>query len=380
MRLSRSRMLVVAALAGLLVMQAQAQDKKKGFLSIFKDSEDGAFDVSDWLLNKKGFFLQPTLMTEPALDYGLGLACIWFHQSMAEKQAPPSMTGAVGLATLNGTWGAGVFHVGHWKGDRIRFTGVAIKADMNVAFWGSGNIPIFSDRSINAAVDTWYLTLQMMFRLGRSDFFAGAAYDYMPVDIEFETPIEIPEFQGQTLKQTASEISAVMVYDTRDNIFTPTKGFFLNLSGTYSDTWFGGERSYGRLKFEGLGYFPAGSRLNVGARYDTSFSLGDVPFWARPWVNLRGAPQVKYQNKNTATMEVEIDWNVYKRWSLLSFTGIGHAFEEFGEFDKGKTVRTIGAGWRYLLARKLGLQWGMDFAVSNDDFAFYIVFGSGWLR
>ncbi len=79
-------------------------------------------------------------------------------------------------------------------------------------------------------------------------------------------------------------------------------------------------------------------------------------------------------------MEAEVDWNLYKRWTLVGFTGLGNAFSSFTEFDQGKTVRTLGAGFRYLIARKLGTHMGMDFAFSGDDFAFYIVFGSAWLK
>jgi hypothetical protein len=46
----------------------------------------------------------------------------------------------------------------------------------------------------------------------------------------------------------------------------------------------------------------------------------------------------------------------------------------------GKSVTTIGSGFRYLLARKLHTNMGMDFALSNDDFAFYVVFGSAWMK
>jgi hypothetical protein len=377
---TKSRVLSILALVILLGSNVQAQEKRKGFLSGFKDSQDGAYDISDWLLQKKGFLLMPTIITEPAVDYGLAGALVWFHESMAEKKSPPSMTGILGAGTLNGTWGAGLFHIGYWKEDRIRFKGALIKGDLNVNYYGSGNIPIFADRSILMKLKTWFVTAEMTFRLGASDFFAGARWDYMPTDITFETPVEMPEFSGQALSQTLSEASAVVFYDTRNNVFTPTTGFYLDLSGSYSDTWFGGQAEYGRVRFEGLGYFEATPRINVGLRYESAFTMGDVPFWARPWVDLRGAPQVKYQNKNTATMEAQVDWSVYKRWTLLGFTGIGHAFEKFGEFDKGKTVRTIGAGFRYLIARKLGADMGMDFAFSNDDWAFYIVFGSAWAR
>jgi len=47
---------------------------------------------------------------------------------------------------------------------------------------------------------------------------------------------------------------------------------------------------------------------------------------------------------------------------------------------KWKSVTTIGSGFRSLLARKLHTNMGMDFALSNEDFAFYIVFGTAWMK
>ncbi len=375
----QSKILCSLFLVAVLGLSAQAQEKK-GLFSGFKDSEDGAFDISDYLLTKKGFLIQPTIITEPAVGYGLALAFVWFHSSYGEQEHPPSMTGVLGMGTENESWAAGVFHYGFYKEDRIRFRVALVKAGLNIAYYGSGDYAILGNKSINANLDTWLLTTQLTFRLGGSDFFAGVRYEYMPTDILFDLPIDIPEFEGKTIKSDLGEASAVVFYDTRNNIFTPTRGVYLELGGTYSDTWLGGDASYGRIQALGIGYFPASDRVNFGIRYDTQFALGDVPFWARPWVDLRGAPLVKYQNKNIASMEAQVDWNVYKRWTLLGFTGIGHAFSDFGEFDKGKSVRTIGTGFRYLIARKLGAQMGIDVAFSNDDWAFYIVFGSPWAR
>ena len=95
---------------------------------------------------------------------------------------------------------------------------------------------------------------------------------------------------------------------------------------------------------------------------------------------MRGAPLMKYQNSNTTLIEAEVDWNFYNRWTVLGFTGLGNAFENFNDFNEGKSVTTIGSGFRYLLARKLRTNMGMDFALSNDDFAFYVVFGTAWMR
>lgn len=391
MHIFKPKAVSVLIIAVLLGLNARAQDNekdknkdkekpKKGFLSEFRDSEDGAFDISDWLIQKRGFLLMPTVITEPAVGYGLGGALVWFHSSYSEKNGPPSMSGVLGAYTENGTWAGGIFHYGFWKQDRIRYQGFLVRTVLNVNYYGSGNIAIFGDKSINLKMDAWYLHQQLTFRLGDTNLFAGVRYEFMPTDNTFAVPIEVPEFSGQTFSATISEASAVLAYDSRSNIFTPAKGVYLEASGTYSDTWFGGEAPYGRINLVGLGYFPASDRVGVGVRSDVNFSLGDVMFWARPWVNLRGVPQMKYQNKNTLVMEVEVDWNVYRRWTLLTFTGIGNAFSKVGDLDRGKTARSLGLGFRYKIARKLGADMGIDFAWSNDDFAFYLVFGTAWLR
>jgi hypothetical protein len=142
----------------------------------------------------------------------------------------------------------------------------------------------------------------------------------------------------------------------------------------------GSDDLYGRISTREIGYIPALEKLIVGVRNENTFSLGNIPFYARPIVVLRGAPLMKYQNKNTTVTEIQVDWNIYRRWNLVGFTGIGNAFASFDKFNEGKSVASIGTGFRYLLARKFGMQMGMDFAQSTDDFAFYFVFGTAWLR
>ncbi len=290
------------------------------------------------------------------------------------------MSGVLGAVTENGTWAAGLFHAGFWKKDNIRYMGAVAKLYANLGFYGSGNLNLIEDGSVNLNLDAWFLLQQLKFRIAGSDFFIGGRYMLMKTDNTFEIPIDMPEYTAQEFSSTLSEVSLKLEYDSRNNIFTPTKGVLIGLSGTYSDNWLGGEDLYGRIGLVLIGYFPASNRVSVGIRHESNYTLGNVPFWARPIVNLRGAPLMKYQNVNTTLMEAEISWNVFKRWYLSGFTGMGTAFSSFSEFDNGKSVTTLGTGFRYVLARKLGAHMGMDFAVSNDDYAFYIIFGTAWLK
>jgi hypothetical protein len=53
--------------------------------SKFTDPEDGAFDLSNLLLTHRGVLPVPTLITEPAVGYGLGSVC---SISRCRRKAP----------------------------------------------------------------------------------------------------------------------------------------------------------------------------------------------------------------------------------------------------------------------------------------------------
>jgi len=46
--------------------------------------------------------------------------------------------------------------------------------------------------------------------------------------------------------------------------------------------------------------------------------------------------------------------------------------------EKGSTAWNAGSGFRYLIARLLGLKMGVDVARGPEDWAFYVVVGSSW--
>ena len=104
----------------------------------FTDPQDGMFDVSHWLAEKKGFIPVPIIITEPAIGYGLGAALVFLHDPLAGrvpdeetynpqskntegKLTPPSISALFGMYTENDTWMAGGVHMGVWKNDNIRY-------------------------------------------------------------------------------------------------------------------------------------------------------------------------------------------------------------------------------------------------------------------
>lgn len=362
------RQIIISTLILFSSFFVQAQKE----ISVFQDSTDLAFDVSDFLITKKGILPVPMLITEPAIGYGGALALLFFHDSYENKKKPPSISGAFGGLTENGTWMAGALHAGFWKEDKIRYVGVIGKINVNIDYYG----PLPEPVEMN--MDTWILMQQIQFRLGESNFFAGAKYQYVPTKNTFQLPIDIPEFSGIEIETTMSEVSAMFVYDSRNNVISPTQGILAQIIPLYSDEWMGGDSRYGKINSSIFGLQPLNEKWIIGGKLVANSKLGDIPFYAKPFVQLRGVPVLKYQDNNIMSFEAEADWNLYKRWHLIGFAGVGNAFNKYSDFGDGNSVLSGGGGFRYLLARKFGMKMGMDFAFSPDDFAFYVTMGHAW--
>ena len=105
---------------------------------------------------------------------------------------------------------------------------------------------------------------------------------------------------------------------------------------------------------------------------------GDVPFFAYPFVDLRGIPALRYQGQDVVLGEAEYLWGVTPRWTVVFFGGVGHTTPIVDLDGESNTVAAGGLGFRYRLARKLGLQTGIDIARGPEDTSFYITVGSAW--
>lgn len=131
----------------------------------FVDPEDGMFDTSEWLLTHRGFLPVPMIITEPAVDNGLGLGLAFFHEAKKTKPSegehstgalPPSISAVFGAATGNDSWFAGGGHWGSWKNDSIRYLGGAGLTSVNLKFYGGGDSPNLS-KGLKYNLDGWFL-------------------------------------------------------------------------------------------------------------------------------------------------------------------------------------------------------------------------------
>ena len=121
---SASLMLFLCAVRPLAAQDESAntvepESGQKSVASRFRDPDDGWFDASQWLFeNIIGFMPVPIIITEPAVDNGLGVAGVFFHQPKSDQMRPedganlilPNLSVLALAYTGNDSWMVGGGH------------------------------------------------------------------------------------------------------------------------------------------------------------------------------------------------------------------------------------------------------------------------------
>jgi hypothetical protein len=145
------------------------------------------------------------------------------------------------------------------------------------------------------------------------------------------------------------------------------------------DGIFGSDHDFLRLDSDYTGYWRRDPWL-FGARLDADLVEEGAPFYAKPYVALRGVPAMERLGEEVLSAEVEVGRDLGTRWTVVGFAGAGGAWNDLPRAGRvGSEIYAGGVGFRYLAARILGLRAGLDFAASSEgDHAVYIVVGSPW--
>jgi hypothetical protein len=351
--------------------------------SQFRSPDDGWLDVSGFLDEKYGFLPIVMPITEPAVGYGAAGGVALLSKPLGETRPGfdrPNISIIGGMATDNGSWGVVAGDVRHWLDDHLQTIVGAVYASVNLDFYGIGENSLLANAPLRYNLEPKGGTIQAKYRLGDSRFWVGLNYALAQSRVRFEAPPGTPGLPDFRTQSSVGGLTPSLTYDSRDNIFTPTRGTFMEASGGLFSQALGGNDEFQRARLIAMQFIPLSSRLFLGLRLDAAASFGDEPFYLRPFIALRGVPIMRYQGEEVAQFEGELRWQFWKRFSLVGFAGTGAAWNDLAHLKSPKTVVSGGTGLRYELARNYGIHMGLDLAFSAHDTAVYVQVGSAWAR
>ena len=253
----------------------------------------------------------PIIITEPAIGEGLGAGLVYFHADPGSENKritsatelnradrrqtpPPTATGVFGFYTNNDTSGFGVGHSRTFKEDTWRLSALLADAKIIATYY-------ISDVPFDFSLEGNIAFARIKRRFGNSNVFVGFATSFLDSDITFpldpvfdpgDEPI-IPEFG---FKDVGASIS--VLYDSRDDTMMPERGWLAELATWHYDEGLGGDFQYTKTKLKINSFHKLGKKFVFGWRIEASAAAGDYPFYAAPYVNLRGIPALRYQGES----------------------------------------------------------------------------------
>lgn len=284
--------------------------------------------------------------------------------------------------------------VGIWgflnKAAFVILGGVGGYGDVNLDYYGSGNVSLIDPVELKTRASGVFQTLQ--FRIDNSPWFVGVSQQYINGRITLNSLGDIdsilpPDYIDElkrlfTADVTTSGLGLNLEYDSRDNLFSPRQGYRYTFEQLWFRGSFGSDINYELFSLQGLNYWTLSEQWRLGFKIETDYARTDdlLPPFSTPSIGLRGIPVVRYQGNFVAATEVELTWQIDSRWSVIGFAGVGRAANSTSEFSDAPSRVAKGAGVRYQIARRYGFDMGLDIARGPEDTVFYITVGSAWGR
>jgi hypothetical protein len=351
--------------------------------SRFRDPDDGQFDVSSFLEKPRGFLPIPVVITEPAVGYGGGLVGMFLRpreQAGEQGWARPNISAVGAIGTENGTRAAFAGDASRWLDGRVKTLAGVGGGHINLDFYGLGLNGASLDQAIRYSLDFDLMFLQGTWQLRpKSPWSLGLRYIYAQVEPKLR---DEPVFPGlaDRVDVDISAPAGILEFDSRDNVFTPTRGIFAETVFLMSREELGASVDFERFQQVVMGWYPITKAVTLGMRADYQRASDEAPFFLRPYIELRGVQAMRYQGDQMASAEIEARWRFRDRWSAVVAAGAGTADSSRESFSATQDIVSGAVGLRYELARKFGLHAGVDVGFSSETTAIYFQVGNAWFR
>ncbi len=155
-----------------------------------------------------------------------------------------------------------------------------------------------------------------------------------------------------------------------------------NSSWTCSEIYRFGDNGFGAYTVDLRRYFPVARTHVVALQALGIATSGEPPFDLYPQLGgeslLRGYFQGRYRDRSLLALQGEYRLPLFWRLGAAGFVGAGQVAPRIGDFGLDRFWVSGGAGLRFLLARREGLNIRADFAFGEDSSGFYLSIGEAF--
>ena len=173
---------------------------------------------------------------------------------------------------------------------------------------------------------------------------------------------------------TVSNVGLQAIYDTRDNIFFPTKGFYLQGNFFTSAKFLGSSFSYSKFELDNRYYQKVGKKQVIAANFFVASSTENTPFYDLYYLGskrTRGFNNRRFQDNAELTLAMEYRFPIAGRFGGVAFGSTATVAPNLGETLSSQYKPAAGFGLRYIINKRDGVRIRADYGMSAEGGNFY---------
>ena len=173
---------------------------------------------------------------------------------------------------------------------------------------------------------------------------------------------------------TVSNIGILAMYDSRDAIFYPTKGWFIQGSFFTSSKSLGASFNYTKVELDSRYYHKVGKHAVVAANLFLAQNSASAPFYEYYYLGskrTRGLANRRFQDNAELSFVTEYRFQIKGRFGGVVFGSTGTVAPNLGASFSSKFKNNVGAGLRYIINKREGVRLRIDYGLSNEGGNFY---------
>lgn len=306
------------------------------------------------------------------------MTAAFYKVNNKDTVSPVSNTALLGLYTQEKSWAAGFMQQFYLKEDTWRIRLIAFRADLNYQFFNgdaAANVGNYEDYSTDAFIVIGQVQRKLWKRL-----YGGFYTEYYNTKTYFTA-------HGDSLdNRKMSNIGYIFSQDSRDNVYFPVKGIFMNFKNQFYRDWTGSDNEFVRYRVNYNHFFDLvkDQRHILAARMNLDIATGDVPFQAQTVVgmdDIRGYSQGQYRGNQVYSLQSEYRWMFRNsRFGMVGFFGVASAVESASEIFNTSLLPGGGVGIRFRLIPAMKVNIGVDVGFGKNDYSLTFRIGESFAR
>ena len=184
--------------------------------------------------------------------------------------------------------------------------------------------------------------------------------------------MERPELlEGMDLTTTNYGAGFSLVYDSRDVLTNPHKGYYLNISQCFRPKFMGNDYAFSTTDLRTSYYHPVWKGGLLAGEFRGMFNFGN-PSWSMMALlgnsySMRGYYEGRYRDKHKMEGQIELRQHIWKRNGIVAWIGAGTVFNKFSALRVNRVLPNYGIGYRWEFKKNVNVRLDYGFGKNGQS-------------